>query len=151
MALFWRKCLFWGIRISTMKNYVDRAARNVDRDQSTVPYCHKGLWNVYIGLSCLLYKSLSVQETTLHSCLEYELIWKKQTKKSWSSKTLKKGLYLHIKIQCYWSSFSLPFFPYQFMLEITVFLIDWSGRKYCSNLFHNHFFSFLTSRTLARI
>ena len=89
----------------------------------------------------LLYKSLSVQETTLHSCLEYELIWKKQTKKSWSSKTLKKGLYLHIKIQCYWSSFSLPFFPYQFMLEITVFLIDWSGRKYCSNLFHNHFFS----------
>ena len=52
VALFWRKCLFWGIRISTMKNYVDRAARNVDRDQSTVPYCHKGLWNVYIGLSC---------------------------------------------------------------------------------------------------
>ena len=69
---------------------------------------------------------------------------KKKPKKSWSSKTLKKGLYLYIKIQCYWSSFSLPFFPYQFMLEITVFLIDWSGRKYCSNLFHNQFF-FLSS------
>ena len=130
MALFWRKCLFWGIRISTMKNYVDRAARNVDRDQSSAAYCailpQRFMECVYWSL---LYKSLSVQETTLHSCLEYELIWKKQTKKSWSSKTLKKGLYLYIKIQCYWSSFSLPFFPYQFMLEITVFLIDWSGRK----------------------
>ena len=127
------------IRISTMKNYVDRAARNVDRDQSTVPYCHKGLWNVYIGLSCT--KACLFRKRPYTVVLSMNWYEKKQTKKFWSSKTLKNGLYLYIKIQCYWSSFSLPFFPYQFMLEITVFLIDWSGRKYCSNLFHNHFFS----------
>ena len=79
VALFWRKCLFWGIRISMMKNYVDRAARNVDRDQSSAAYCailpQRFMECVYWSL---LYKSLSVQETTLHSCLEYELIWKKK-------------------------------------------------------------------------
>ena len=98
-------------------------------------------------MECVYWSLLSLVQKLVCSgndLTQLSWVWtdmKKQTKKSWSSKTLKKGLYLYIKIQCYWSSFSLPFFPYQFMLEITVFLIDWSGRKYCSNLFHNHFFS----------
>ena len=108
-------------------------------------------------MECVYWSLLSLVQKLVCSgndLTQLSWVWtdmKKKTKKSWSSMTLKKGPYLYIKIQCYWSSFSLPFFPYQFMLEITVFLIDWSGRKYCSNLFHNHFFSFLTSRTLARI